>query len=233
VTTCDGCAAHLIVVAHLASISSAFTDAVTRNGLLAVAVLMATDALLPAAGGIVMLAAGALAAGVFAGHHPTLFGLDLGTGFGAYVALASAGTVGYLVGALAGWAIGRRGGRPFLERWGKLFHLGPANMARAEEWFVRRGQWAVFLGRLIPIVRSFISIPAGVLGSPLNSYVPLTLAGSAIWCFVVAAVGWALGAGYHGANGTFRAVELGVGVMLVFAAGALLLRRRAARRPAG
>jgi membrane protein DedA with SNARE-associated domain len=214
----------------LASISSAFTDTVAHDGLLAVAVLMAVDALLPAGGGIVMLVAGALAGGVFAGHHPSLFGLDLGTGLGAYIALASAGTLGYLVGALGGWLIGRRGGRPFLERWGDLFHLGPGNMARAEEWFVRRGQLAVFLGRLIPVVRSFISIPAGVLGSPLNSYVSLTLAGSAIWCFVVAAVGWGLGSGYNSADGAFRVIELGAVAVIVLAGGALLLRRRAARR---
>jgi membrane protein DedA with SNARE-associated domain len=221
------------MISLVASISSTFTDAVTRDGLLAVAVLMALDALLPAAGGIVMLAAGALAAGVFAGHHPTLFGVDLGTGLGAYIALASAGTLGYLLGALVGWLIGRRGGRPFLDRWGDLFHLGPVNMARAEEWFLRRGQWAIFLGRLIPVVRSFISIPAGVLGSPLNSYVLLTFAGSAVWCFVVAAVGWALGAGYDSADGAFRAIEFGAAVVVAMAGAALFLRRRAARRAAG
>jgi membrane protein DedA with SNARE-associated domain len=220
------------MVPLFASISSTFTDAVAHDGLLAVTVLMAVDALLPAAGGIVMLVAGALAAGVFAGHHPTLFGLDLGTGLGSYIALASAGTLGYLAGAMAGWIIGRRGGRPFLARWGHLLHLGPANMARAERWFARRGQWAVFLGRLIPVARSFISIPAGVLGSPLNSYVPLTLAGSAIWCFVVAAVGWALGAGYNSADGAFRAVEICVAAVGVLAGGALVLRRRATRRAA-
>lgn len=217
----------------LASISSTFTTMVSHDGLLAVAVLMAVDALLPAAGGIVMLVAGALAAGVFAGHHPTLFGLDLGLGLGAYIALATAGTLGYLVGAMAGWVIGRSGGRPFLERWGDRLHLGPANMARAEGWFVRRGQWAVFLGRLIPVVRSFISIPAGVLGSPLHSYLPLTLAGSAIWCFVVGAVGWGLGASYDSANGAFQAVEIGAAVVILFAAGALFLRRRVARRVSG
>jgi membrane protein DedA with SNARE-associated domain len=221
------------VIPLLASISSTFTEMVSHDGLLAVAVLMAVDALLPAGGGVVMLLAGALAAGVFAGHHPTLFGLDLGTGLGAYVALASAGTLGYLVGALAGWLIGRRGGRPFLERWGDPLHLGPANMARAEGWFARHGQRAVFLGRLIPVVRSFISIPAGVLGSPLNSYVPLTLAGSALWCFAVAAAGWALGASYDAADGAFRAVETGAVVVIVLGGGALFLRRRAARREAG
>jgi membrane protein DedA with SNARE-associated domain len=221
------------LIALLASISSIFTDAVSHDGLVAVAALMAVDALLPAAGGIVMLVAGALAAGVFDGQQSTLFGLDLGTGLGAYIALSSAGTLGYLAGALVGWLIGWRGGRPFLERWGELFHLGPSNMVRAEGWFARRGKWAVFLGRLIPVVRSFISIPAGVLGSPLKSYVPLTLAGSAIWCFVVAAVGWALGAGYDSADGAFRTLEVGVIVLILLAGGALLLRRRAARRTAG
>jgi membrane protein DedA with SNARE-associated domain len=211
----------------LASISSTFTNTVADNGLVAVAVLMAVDAVLPAGGGIVMLVAGALAAGVFGGHHPSLFGLDLGTGLGAYIALASAGTLGYAAGALAGWLIGRRGGRPFLERWGDRLHLGPANMSRTEAWFARYGQWAVFLGRLIPVVRSFISIPAGVLGSPLSSYVPLTLTGSAIWCFVVAAVGWALGARYDSASGAYQAVEVGVLVVVVVAGGVLFLRRRA------
>lgn len=221
------------MITLLASLSSTFTDTVAHNGLLAVALLMAVDAVLPAAGGIVMLVAGALAAGVFGGHHPSLFGLDLGTGLRAYILLSVAGTLGYMVGAMAGWLIGRRGGRPFLERWGEGLHLGPANMARAETWFARYDQWAVFLGRLIPVVRSFISIPAGVLGSPLNSYVPLTLAGSAIWCFGVAAVGWALGARYDSANGTYQAIEIGVLAVVVLAGGGLLLRRRAVRRAAG
>ena len=213
----------------LASLTSTFTNMVARDGLPAVAVLMAADALLPAAGGVVMLVAGALAAGVFAGHDPALFGVNLGTGLGAYVALASAGTLGYLIGAWVGWLLGRYGGRPFVERWGHLLHLGPSNMARAEEWFAMRGEWAVFLGRLIPLVRSFISIPAGVLGSPLESYLPLTLAGSAVWCFVVAAVGWALGSSYTSAGSAVRVVELAVVVLAGLGGGALLLRRSATR----
>jgi membrane protein DedA with SNARE-associated domain len=213
------------VIGLLASVTSTFTNTVAREGLPSVAVLMAADALLPAAGGIVMLAAGALAAGVFAGHDPALFGLNLGTGLGAYVALASAGTLGYLIGAWVGWLLGRYGGRPFVERWGHLLHLGPSNMARADEWFATRGEWAVFLGRLIPLVRSFISIPAGVLGSPLKSYLPLTLAGSAVWCFVVAAVGWALGSSYASAGSAVRAVELAVVVVAGLGSGALLFRR--------
>ena len=101
----------------LASVSGSFTSAVANHGIYAVFGLMAIDALFPAASELVMLYAGAVAAGVFsAAHGVTLFGSRIGFGAGAYVALALAGTLGYLVGALVGWAIGRYGGRPLLER---------------------------------------------------------------------------------------------------------------------
>ena len=93
-----------------------------------------------------------------------------------------AGTLGYLIGALIGWAIGRSGGRPLLERHGSWLHIGPETLERAEHWFERFGARAVFLGRITPVVRSFISIPAGVFRTPMPIYFPLTLAGSAIWC---------------------------------------------------
>ncbi len=95
--------------------------------------------LFPAASELVMLYAGALAAGVFGTHGVTLFGSRIGSGAGAFVALALAGTLGYLVGALIGWAIGRYGGRPLLERHGGWFHLSPARLDRAEAWFARWG----------------------------------------------------------------------------------------------
>jgi membrane protein DedA with SNARE-associated domain len=83
----------------------------------------------------------------------------------SYLILATAGTLGYLLGSLIGWAIGRWGERSLLERHGRWLHLKPENLERAERWFDRHGRAAVFLGRLTPVVRSFISIPAGALGS--------------------------------------------------------------------
>jgi membrane protein DedA with SNARE-associated domain len=80
-------------------------------------------------------------------------------------------------------------------------------MARAERWFARFGAHAVFLGRLVPLVRSFVSVPAGVLGSPLGLYTVLTLAGSLIWCFGFAGVGWAVGSGYGGLHNSLRYVD--------------------------
>src|SRR5262249_10525232 len=174
----------------LASVSSSFTSAVANHGIYAVFGLMAIDALFPAASELVMLYAGAVAAGVFsAAQGVTLFGHRIGFGVGAYIALALAGTLGYLVGALVGWAIGRYGGRPLLERHGRWFHLSPARLDRAEAWFARWGNLAVFLGRITPVVRSFVSIAAGVFEMRLVPYTLLSLAGPAIWAFALPRAG--------------------------------------------
>jgi membrane protein DedA with SNARE-associated domain len=110
--------------------------------------------------------------------------------------MSLAGTIGYTLGAIVGWAIGRYGGRPYLERHGRWLHLDEERLDRAERWFERWGDWAVFLGRITPLVRSFVSIPAGVLEMRFWRYVVLTLAGSAVWCFAFAAAGWAAGANW-------------------------------------
>ena len=75
-----------------------------------------------------MLYAGVLAAGAIAGHQTSLFGVNLHDGAESYIALALAGTLGYLVGAMVGWAIGRRGGWPLLERHGRWFHISAENL---------------------------------------------------------------------------------------------------------
>jgi membrane protein DedA with SNARE-associated domain len=162
-----------------------------------------------------------------------LFGQSLSTGAEAYVVLALVGTLGYLVGALIGWGIGAWGGRPLLERHGRRLHVSAHDLDRAEQLFARRGRAAVFLGRLTPVVRSFISIPAGALESPLGSYTLLTLAGSAIWCFAFAGAGWALGTGYGQVHHAFTGVEVGVVVVIVLAVIAGLVVRRRRRVAAG
>ena len=210
----------------LASITQTLTDWVATHGAYAVFVLMAIDALLPAGGEVTMLVAGALAGGALASHDPVVLGHSLPTGAVSYVALALAGTLGYLLGALFGWVLGRWGGRPLLERHGRWVHLDAANLDRAERWFDRHGRGAVFLGRLTPVVRSFISIPAGAMESPLGPYTALTLAGSAIWCFAFAGLGWALGSNYETVHRAFSGVEVLVVAAAVLAAGAWVVRRR-------
>jgi membrane protein DedA with SNARE-associated domain len=209
-----------------ASLTDTLTQWVAVHGAYAIFVIMAVDAVFPFAGEVTMLVAGAVAGGALAGRHPVLLGHTMSTGLESYVLLALSGTLGYLAGALAGWGVGRWGGRPLLERHGRWLHLGPERLAQAERWFDRHGRAAVFLGRLTPVVRSFISIPAGALESPLVPYTLLTLAGSAIWCFAFAAAGWALGSQYGEIHHVFTAIELVIVAAVVVAVGALLVRHR-------
>lgn len=213
----------------LASISSSITHWISENGVYAVFALMALDALLPVGGELVMLFAGALASGGVAGGHVSLFGASLASGSKSYVVLALAGTFGYLLGALGGWAIGRYGGRTLVERHGRRLHIDAAAFARAERWFERFGLWAVLLGRITPVIRSFISIPAGVFRAPLARYTVLTSVGSAIWCFAFAGVGWGLGGSWESFHKSFGYLDLlvvAVAVAFVALVGARWLRAR-------
>jgi membrane protein DedA with SNARE-associated domain len=209
----------------VASVTHSITSFVGNHGLYAVFALMVVDAVFPVASELVMVYGGALAAGALAGGHVVLFGSTINTAAWGYVAVALAGTIGYLIGSLVGWGIGYYGGRPLLERRGRWLHLSAAKLDRAEHWFDRHGDWAVFLGRITPIVRSFTSIPAGVFRSPLPRYTVLTLAGSAIWCFALAGAGWGVGTGYRRVHEDFRWVDYAVIAAVCLAAAWLLVRR--------
>jgi membrane protein DedA with SNARE-associated domain len=195
------------VASILGGITDALTTVVGDYGLYAVFLLMMVDAVLPAASEAVMVYGGAVAAGAFAGQSIVLFGWTLGSGFPAYLAVALAGTIGYTVGSIGGWWIGVHGGRPFLERHGRWFHLKEANLVKAERWFERWEDRAVFFGRITPVVRSFVSIPAGVFHAPFRRYTVLTLLGSAIWCFALAGIGWALGSQWEDFHRVFKYVD--------------------------
>jgi len=209
----------------LASVSSSFTSQVASHGAYAVFGLMAIDAVFPALSELVMLYAGAVGAGVFASaHHVSIFGASVGFGAGAFVVMALAGTLGYLAGSLVGWGIGRYGGRPLLERRGAWLHVTPERLDRAERWFERWGNVGVLIGRITPLVRSFVSIPAGALEMPLGPYTVLTLIGSAVWAFAIAGIGYALGASYKRFDHGFKYAEYAVVAGVVLLAAYLLFR---------
>ena len=215
-------------------ITGAVTSAVGDYGLYAVFLLMLVDAVLPAASEIVMLYAGAVATGAFAGQTVTLFGERIESTPWAYIAMAGAGTIGYLGGSILGWGLGRYGGRPYLERHGRWLHVTPAKLDRADAWFTRYGDAAVLVARVVPVVRSFISIPAGVAGMALPRYMLLSIPGSAVWCFAIAGAGVALGSGWERFHHGWRYADYAVLALLV--AGALFLvwraRQKRARRRA-
>ena len=200
------------------------TSWLAHYGVVAIFLLMLVDAVFPAASELVLVYGGALASGALA-HHVDVLGWHP-TGFAAYLAVVGAGIVGYQIGAIAGWWIGIRGGRSFLERRGRWFHLSSARLDRAERWFQRWDAWAELVGRITPVARSFISIPAGVFGSPFGRYNLLTLVGNGAWCFVLAGAGWALGASWETFHHDFRWVEYLVVAGILALAAFLVLRSR-------
>jgi membrane protein DedA with SNARE-associated domain len=222
----------VLVASVLSEITEAITSTIGDYGLYAVFALMLIDAVLPAASEVVMVYGGALASGAFAGQSVTFFGSTIDEGIPAYVAIALAGTIGYTLGAIGGWAIGLYGGRPYLERHGRWLHLDARKLDRAERWFDRWGDMGVFLGRVTPVVRSFVSIPAGVFEARLGRYSVLTLVGSAIWCFAFAGAGYAAGESWEDFHHAFRYIEYLVVAAIVAVAAFVAwrwLRRR--RRP--
>jgi membrane protein DedA with SNARE-associated domain len=210
-------------------ITNAVTGAIGDYGLYAVFLLMLVDAVLPAASEIVMVYAGAVAAGAFAGHSVTFFGVEIGSTWWAFVVMASAGLVGYTLGSVLGWAVGLYGGRPFLERHGRWFHVTPQKLDRAERWFERWGEATVFFGRVTPVVRSFISIPAGVAEMPLPRFTILTFLGTIPWCFGLAGIGLALGSNWERFHEGFRYADYAIAALVVAGVVVLLVRTRRRR----
>jgi len=216
----------------LTTLTDAITTAIGNYGLYAVFFLMLIDAVFPAASEVVMVYGGAIASGAIAGTSVSLFGYTFEPGLSAYLAIAIAGTVGYLIGSILGWEIGRRGGRPYLEKHGRWLHLDHEKLERAEAWFLRWEDWAVFVGRITPVVRSFVSVPAGIFEAPLRRYTVLTLLGSALWCFVFAGIGWAAGANWESFHHAFRYADIAVGLLIVGGIGWLGWRYRRKRQAA-
>jgi membrane protein DedA with SNARE-associated domain len=209
----------------VAGVTSSLTSLIGDHGVYAIFLLMAIDAVFPAASELVMVYGGALAAGAFAGQHVVVFGHRIDSHFWAYVAVSLAGTLGYLAGAIAGWAIGVYGGRPLLERRGRWLHLTHAKLERAERWFERWQDLAVLVGRVTPVIRSFISIPAGVFETPFVRYTVLTAIGSAIWAFAFAGIGWAAGRSYERFHHDFGFVEYAFVAAILILVAFLIYRR--------
>jgi len=134
---------------------------------------------------------------------PTSSELTLGfAGYWAYkghlnlAGVIAAGAGGELVGAYIAWVIGRFGGRAFVDRYGKYVLLTHQDLDRAEAWYQRHEQWGVFASRLVPVIRNFVAVPAGVAEVPLVRFGVLTLLGSLIWDGAMAGIGYGVGGSY-------------------------------------
>ncbi len=120
-------------------------------------------------------------------------GFLVGRGELGFLPVLVASTAGSLFGALVLYALGRWGGRNLILRYGRFLRIKEADLDRAEGWFDRYDEWVVLFGRMVPGIRSVVSIPAGMLGTPFVRFVLLTTAGSAAWNALLLGAGWYLG----------------------------------------
>ena len=180
---------------------------ISRHGYLAIFFLMVLEsACIPIPSEAVMLFGGALAGGVvLAGVHVHL----------NVVAVALAGAAGNLVGSWIAYYVGRIGGRPLLERYGKYVLLRPHDLDRAERFFQRYGTPAVLISRVLPVVRTFISLPAGIAEMPIGTFSVLTLLGSLPWTFALALAGDAVAANWKSVSSAFTPISIVVAALIV------------------
>jgi membrane protein DedA with SNARE-associated domain len=197
--------------------------AIENYGYVAVFVLMVLEsACIPIPSEVTMLFGGAAANATFAA--------SVGADHLNFLVVGLLGALGNLVGSWIAYVVGKAGGRPLIERWGRYIFLRPHELDRAEAWFADHGEAAVFGSRLLPVVRTFISLPAGVAEMPFGRFSAYTLAGCLPWTFALAGVGYALGSRWTTVERYFQPISIVVGVLLIGAVAWWLIRRARAKR---
>jgi membrane protein DedA with SNARE-associated domain len=126
-------------------------------------------------------------------------------------------TIGNTLGSLIAYAIGAYGGRPFLERYGRYLLIRPHEIELADSFFVKHGAATVFIGRLLPIVRTFISFPAGVARMPIRRFIVFSAAGAFIWSALLVYAGMILGDNWEAIRTTLQPFDLAIAVVVVLA----------------
>ena len=147
--------------------------------------------------------------------------------------VATAGAIGCNLGSIVAYELGKRGGRPAIERWGRFVLLGPGELDAADRFFARFGSAAVLIGRLLPVIRSFIAFPAGIARMPLGKFHLYTFIGSWPWCFGLAWIGMKLGAAWDSdprIKAAFHSADAAIVVVVLAAAGWFVWSRLKGRR---
>lgn len=211
-------------VVTIPTVSSHIVDLVTQHGLVAVFLLMALESCgIPIPSELVMPVAGALAAGALGGVHLNA------------VAATFAGAGGNLAGSVAAWLIAAWLGERFLLGPGRWVGIRQSHVELADRLFQRRGLLLVFLGRMVPVVRTYVSFPAGLARVPLGRFSALTFLGALPWCAALTFAGYQVGANYDRVNGPVSKVAFGVALVVVAVVAVWFVRgrkRAAEQRPA-
>jgi membrane protein DedA with SNARE-associated domain len=203
----------------LANLTSSLTTLITNlyliTGLLGIVVAMAIESCcIPLPSEIVMPVAGILAAQATAQRHmpgtnPS-FPLWLNL-----VLIALAGSLGCLVGSIAAYGIGYAGGRPLMLKYGRYVLISQHDADKADSFFLRWGSLTTFFGRLLPVVRTYISLPAGIARMPFGKFCLYTVLGSFPWCLLLAYVGTILGNNLDKLSPIFHSLDVVILVLVV------------------
>jgi membrane protein DedA with SNARE-associated domain len=210
----------------MSAVTDFITGTIRDHGYLAIFVLMVLEsACIPIPSEVTMLFGGALAnAAFYEAVGSTAEPLN-------FVLVALVGTLGNLVGSWIAYGVGYFGGRPLVERYGRFVFLREHELERAEAWWAGHGEAAVFFSRLLPVVRTFISLPAGIGRMPFGKFTLYTILGCLPWTFALAGLGYALGQNWETVERYLRPISIAV-VLLLAAAFVWWLVRRSKRRRA-
>jgi len=191
---------------------------ISQYGYLAVFVLMlAESACVPVPSEVIMMFGGALAAGAVAGAHPSLAGVF------------AAGVLGNIAGSYISWAVGKYAGQAAIRRWGRRVGIREHEIDKATAWFERHGPVAVLIGRVIPVIRTFISLPAGFAEMPAGTFGLYTTLGAIPWTAALAIGGYALGANWEHVANDFHGPTYAIAGILVIGLVVVIVRRRRAK----
>ena len=138
----------------------------------------------------------------------TLAGFVVYEGKMSLIGITIVGVIGNLTGSLIAYFVGLKGGRPFLEKYGKYVLISHNRLEMAHNWFERYGNEAVLISRVLPIIRTFISLPAGIAEMDLKKFIIYTLLGSLPWCFALGYIGVMLGPNWNIIEKYFRYMDI-------------------------
>jgi membrane protein DedA with SNARE-associated domain len=139
------------------------------------------------------------------------------------------GAIGCTLGSIVSYALGAWGGRPLVKRYGKWIMIDEEDLEKGDRWFKRWGDWAVFFSRLLPIVRTFISFPAGVVRMNFWRFLAFSFAGSFIWCGLLAWGGYVFGSNWEAVREAMRPFDIPIAIVLVLGL-AMYIRQHVQKR---